>query len=108
MGVAVVSGFWTEDRKKLLRLYWADGWSATEIGARIGCGKNAVIGKAHRMRLPQRPSPLKECPQLTSEAIESVGQDLVRWNAKKGIAAHSRRLGCARSTLYRKLREIAA
>ena len=40
-----------------LRQDWADGYSASEIGDRMGLNKNQVIGKVHRLKLPQRPVP---------------------------------------------------
>ena len=30
-----------------------------EIGRRMGISKNAVVGKAHRLNLPARPSPIR-------------------------------------------------
>lgn len=38
---------------------WASGISSAEIGRRMGISKNAVVGKAHRLRLPARQSPIK-------------------------------------------------
>jgi len=48
---------WTEDRLATLRAEWATGASTAEIGRRMGITKSAVIGKAHRMRLPAREAP---------------------------------------------------
>jgi GcrA cell cycle regulator len=48
---------WTEDRLAMLRDEWATGASKAEIGRRMGISKNAVVGKAHRMRLPAREAP---------------------------------------------------
>ena len=42
-----------------LRLLWAEGHSTTEIGRRMGVSKNAIVGKAHRLNLPARPSPIR-------------------------------------------------
>ena len=36
---------------------WAAGYSASEIGVRLGLNKNQVIGKVHRLQLPQRGQP---------------------------------------------------
>ena len=49
---------WTEDGIMLLRALWADGHPAAEIGRRLCISKNAIIGKAHRLDLPPRPSPI--------------------------------------------------
>jgi GcrA cell cycle regulator len=48
---------WTEERLAMLRAEWATGASTAEIGRRMGITKSAVIGKAHRMRLPAREAP---------------------------------------------------
>jgi GcrA cell cycle regulator len=51
--------FWTSERIELLSSLWAEGLSTAEIGRRLGVTKNAVVGKAHRLQLTPRPSPLK-------------------------------------------------
>lgn len=50
---------WTEDAISRLRALWAEGHSTAEIGRRLGVSKNAVVGKAHRLDLPARPSPIR-------------------------------------------------
>lgn len=45
---------WDDQSVELLRKYWAEGLSASQIGARIFMTRNAVIGKAHRIGLPLR------------------------------------------------------
>jgi len=54
-----MSSEWTQGAICLLRQYWAEGHSTAEIGRRIGISKNAVVGKAHRLDLPGRPSPIR-------------------------------------------------
>lgn len=49
---------WTDELIARLRALWAEGHSAAEIGRRMGISKNAVVGKAHRLDLPARPSPI--------------------------------------------------
>ncbi len=49
---------WTEETIQRLRAFWAEGISTAEIGRRLGVSKNAVVGKAHRLDLTARPSPI--------------------------------------------------
>jgi GcrA cell cycle regulator len=50
---------WTDDVLNELRRLWVMGKSIAEIGREIGVSKNAVVGKAHRIDLPSRPSPIQ-------------------------------------------------
>ena len=50
---------WTDDTIRELRQLWSEGHSTAEIGRRMGVTKNAVVGKAHRLDLPARPSPIR-------------------------------------------------
>ena len=51
---------WTEERIERLKTMWADGATASQIADELGgVSRNAVIGKAHRLGLEQRPSPVK-------------------------------------------------
>jgi len=51
---------WTDERIDELSRLWQAGHSASDIGKRLGVSKNAVVGKAHRLKLPSRPSPIKQ------------------------------------------------
>ena len=50
---------WTDERISELTKLWNDGLSTAEIGKLLGISKNAVVGKAHRLRLAARPSPIR-------------------------------------------------
>lgn len=50
---------WPEQTVSRLRILWTEGHSTAEIGRRLGLSKNAVVGKAHRLDLEARPSPIK-------------------------------------------------
>ena len=50
---------WNEDVIGRLRELWTEGHSTAEIGRRLGVSKNAIVGKAHRLDLPARPSPIR-------------------------------------------------
>ncbi len=53
---------WNTETIERLRGLWAEGYSTAEIGRRMGISKNAVVGKAHRLSLPSRPSPIRREP----------------------------------------------
>lgn len=51
---------WTDDRVELLKKLWGEGHTAAEIAKKLGnVTRNAVIGKAHRLKLPSRVSPIQ-------------------------------------------------
>ncbi|WP_353198627.1 GcrA family cell cycle regulator [Sandarakinorhabdus sp.] len=52
---------WTDERIAKLKHGWESGMTATQIAELLGEGvtRNAVIGKAHRLGLESRPSPVK-------------------------------------------------
>lgn len=50
---------WTPERIEELTQLWNAGHSASTIGKQLGVSKNAVVGKAHRLKLPARPSPIR-------------------------------------------------
>jgi GcrA cell cycle regulator len=55
---------WTEERVSLLMQLWGNGKSASEIAEILGgVTRNAVIGKAHRLGLSGRPSPIRKSSQ---------------------------------------------
>jgi GcrA cell cycle regulator len=53
---------WSDEVITQLRALWAEGHSTAEIGRRLGVTKNAIVGKAHRLDLPARPSPIRRDP----------------------------------------------
>jgi GcrA cell cycle regulator len=51
---------WTDERIDRLRELWSQGITASQIADELGgVSRNAVIGKAHRLGLQSRPSPVK-------------------------------------------------
>jgi GcrA cell cycle regulator len=51
---------WTDERIDTLRRMWEAGQTASQIAEELGgVSRNAVIGKAHRLGLQSRPSPVK-------------------------------------------------
>ena len=51
---------WTDERLEQLRKLWDDGLSISQIGEALGVSRNDIAGKAHRMGLPKRPSPISQ------------------------------------------------
>lgn len=53
---------WSDDRVDLLKKLWGEGKTAAEIAKELGEGvtRNAVIGKAHRLKLSSRVSPIQQ------------------------------------------------
>jgi GcrA cell cycle regulator len=51
---------WTDERIDRLKDLWSKGMTASQIADELGgVSRNAVIGKAHRLGLQSRPSPVK-------------------------------------------------
>jgi GcrA cell cycle regulator len=61
---------WTDERIAQLKAGWEGGMTASQIAEQLGEGvtRNAVIGKAHRLGLEARPSPVKG----GEEAVEAA------------------------------------
>ena len=69
---------WTEKLTDRARALWDEGHPTAEIGRRLGVSKNAVIGKAHRLDWPARPSPIKNrWPDSTTRPPPQPGQPRV-------------------------------
>lgn len=49
---------WTDEKVKSLVQLWESGQSITQIGKALGMTRNAVVGKAHRIGLAKRASPI--------------------------------------------------
>lgn len=59
---------WDEETIRHLRDLWTQGLSTAEIGRRLCVSKNAIVGKAHRLDLDARPSPIRR--DVAKPAIE--------------------------------------
>jgi GcrA cell cycle regulator len=66
---------WTEERIERLKAMWAEGATASEIADKLGgVSRNAVIGKAHRLGLEARPSPVKPGEEKEQPAAPAARQ----------------------------------
>ena len=50
---------WNESNVARLKELWDQGLPTAQIGKLLGFTKNAVVGKAHRIGLERRPSPIR-------------------------------------------------
>ena len=84
---------WTEERIERLKKMWHDGATASQIADELGgVSRNAVIGKAHRLGLEQRPSPVKpgeEKEKKAASATAAAAKPAARPEAPLGRAAPS-------------------
>jgi GcrA cell cycle regulator len=84
---------WTEERIERLKKMWHDGATASQIADELGgVSRNAVIGKAHRLGLEQRPSPVKpgeEKEKKAASASQAAAKPAARAEAPLGHAAPS-------------------
>ncbi len=75
---------WTDDRVATLTKLWSQGKSASEIAEVLGgVTRNAVIGKAHRLGLSGRPSPIKKKKLTKKPAKPKKTTTKVKADSKK-------------------------
>lgn len=75
-----MSGDWIPTRISVLIALWDEGITTAEIGRRLGVTKNAVVGKAHRLGLPQRrPSAPPKPVVIKGIALEDLGFGMCSW-----------------------------
>jgi GcrA cell cycle regulator len=63
---------WDDETIRVLRDLWAEGLSTAEIGRRLSVSKNAIVGKAHRLELDARPSPIRRDSKPVAERPPSI------------------------------------
>ena len=75
---------WTEERIERLKSMWTEGATASQIADELGgVSRNAVIGKAHRLGLEARPSPVKpgeekDSPKKSAKAVAPTSRQATR------------------------------
>lgn len=67
---------WTDERVSTLKKLWLDGLSASQIAKQLGgVTRNAVIGKAHRLKLSNRLSPIQQNNQKPVKVADAAKRD---------------------------------
>ena len=51
---------WDKKNLEILKKLWDDGLHITKIGLELGVSRNSIAGKAHRLGLPKRNSPISK------------------------------------------------
>jgi GcrA cell cycle regulator len=69
---------WTPERIAEITRLWDEGLTTAEIGKMVGVSKNAVVGKAHRLGLPARPSPIRRSNGNTAKVARPVAKAPVK------------------------------
>lgn len=97
---------WTDDRVSLLKKLWGEGHTAAEIAKQLGgVTRNAVIGKAHRLKLSNRVSPIQQNRKPANKNIERKAP--VEKVAKMPAAAASKASSSSVASAVRKVKEEA-
>ncbi len=66
---------WTDERIDHLKQLWEKGLTASQIAEELGgVSRNAVIGKAHRLGLKSRPSPVKAGSKTAKKAAKPAAK----------------------------------
>ena len=93
---------WTDERIDRLKAMWAEGKTASAIAEELGgVSRNAVIGKAHRLGLDSRPSPVKAGETRRRPPLRRCDRCPGRPSARP-------RRGCAKSRPIAAILEAAA
>lgn len=80
---------WNDEAVARLRAFWDEGHSTAEIGRRLGITKNAVVGKAHRLNLVARPSPIRRGPALDVKVAHPAAPRRINGPTLLSLAAPS-------------------
>ena len=103
---------WNESNVARLKELWDQGLPTAQIGKLLGFTKNAVVGKAHRIGLERRPSPIRRTavkpdrkkarspivPTLKFESTKEVPKEVLKQQifqpAVKNLFTNQTKRGC--------------
>ncbi len=79
---------WTDERIDRLKSMWEKGLTASQIADELGgVSRNAVIGKAHRLGLKSRPSPVKANDSEAKPAAATAPRPKAKLPEKPAVRA---------------------
>jgi GcrA cell cycle regulator len=99
---------WDDSNVARLKELWDQGLPTAQIGKLLGFTKNAVVGKAHRIGLERRPSPIRRTavkpdrkkarspivPKLNFEVTKEEPKQQIFQPAVKNIFTSQTKRGC--------------
>ena len=65
---------WDEEKLQKLKNLWDEGLPITKIGIELGVSRNAIAGKAHRLGLPKRNSPISKSGEPRKKQVVSSNE----------------------------------
>ena len=66
---------WDQDKLDQLRHFWLKGLPITKIGLELNVSRNAIAGKAHRLGLPKRNSPISKSGEPRTNHSKTVSEE---------------------------------
>ena len=72
--IMTINNTWDDLKLKKLQDLWKQGHPISKIGEMLGVSRNSVAGKAHRMGLPKRTSPISSSKKVISS--EEVNKEI--------------------------------
>ena len=66
---------WDQDKLDQLRHFWLEGLPITKIGLELNVSRNAIAGKAHRLGLPKRNSPISKSGEPRTNHSKTVAEE---------------------------------
>jgi len=77
----MTSRLWTDKAENELRHFWRIGWTAGQIEKYFegGFSRNAIIGKARRLGLEKRTSPIPKKQKPVGVKLVDLGPRSCRW-----------------------------
>ena len=81
---------WNDARDAELRRLWGLHWTSKKIAEHLRVSKNSVIGRAHRLGLSKRPSPIKRCADGVHSTPTRRGRPPIIRNRAQALKAEGR------------------